>query len=364
MSGLFLFDRITIIGLGLIGSSIARGVHKKKLAETLVGCDDNELTLTFARSKKFIDVAMHDLATAVRDSDMVVLATPPSTMGDIAKKIAPHLKHGAIVMDTASVKQPIMEAIAAHLPSHINFIPAHPIAGSEESGVLAGRAELFKDKRIIVTPNEPLQDKTLQIINKFWSAIGAKVEGIPPALHDMLYAHVSHLPQLLAYAAKRLIPHPSSKDTQKRFLRLSNSNTTMWTEIFLLNQANVLKALDRYLDVLWHIKGELSQAPEGEKNVNDDTLARSTLFPRIAASCLITTVMEAEKQAGFSFARYAGTGFADFTSPATGKPEGDIEQISNHYLSVLNVMQEYIVELKKFRELIVNGNALVLQEAL
>lgn len=364
MSGLFLFDRITIIGLGLIGSSIARAAHKKKLAETIVGCDENDIAPTFARSHKFIDVAMHDMKMAVKDSDLVILAVRPASMGDVAKKIGASLKKGAIVMDVASVKRPVMEAISAHLPSHVDYIPAHPIAGSELSGTRAGKANLFEGKRVIVTPNEPLQDDMLRRITAFWSAIGAKVEGIPPDLHDLLYAHVSHLPSLLSFAAKHIITDPAAAQKQKKFLRLSHASTELWTEIFLLNQANVLSALDRYLDVLWHIKGELAAAPEGEESKQDDALARNILFPRIAASCLITTVMEAEKQAGFSYARYAGTGFADFTSPATAAPEGDIEQIAQHYLPVLGVLQDYIVVLKKLRDVLAGGSAKKLQEAL
>lgn len=364
MASPFLFERITIIGLGLIGSSIARAVRAKKLADTIVGCDDSEVSLTYARSSKIIDIAMNDLATAVRDSQLVIFAVPPSQMEQVAKLCAPGLKNHAIVMDTASVKIPVMTGITKHLPAHVDFIPAHPIAGSEQSGIRAGRADLFDGRRIILTPNEPLQDRMLQIITHFWSAMGARVEGMPPDMHDTVYAYVSHLPQLLAFATRGLVKNDTESDTLKKFLRLRESNTTLWADIFILNRDHVLVALDRYLDAIWHIKGELKAAPKEEQSAANDVLARNVLFPRIAAACLITTVMEAEKKLGISFARYAGTGFSDFTTPAALAPEQEIEQISGHYLPVLNILQEYVSALKTLRASIENGDPQILEKAL
>lgn len=360
----FLFDRITIIGLGLIGSSIARAARKYKLAETIVGCDTNDITVTFARSGKIIDIAMSDLPTAVRDSNVVILATPPSTMGEIALKMSPGLREGTIVMDTASVKEPVMHAISRHIPSHVDYVPAHPVAGSEQSGISAGRAELFDGRRVIVTPNEPLQERMMQTINRFWNAMGARVEGIPPQLHDLIYAHVSHLPHLLAFAVKSILSDGKGDETLQKFVRLQRAEAGMWADIFLLNRDPLLKALDRYLDALWHINSELSRPPEGEQSQQDNELALRVLFPRIAASCLITTVMEIERQQGIPLARYAGTGFADFTAPATAEPEHDIEAISSHYLSTLAILQDYIVELKRLHEALSTGNKETLVSAL
>ena len=356
------YERITIIGLGLIGSSIARAVHTAELAETVVGCDNNEITLTYARSHGFIDEAMRDPAIAVKHSDIVILATPPAWMGDVAKAIGPALKPSALVMDTASVKLPIMQAIAEHLPKHINFVPAHPIAGSEQSGIRASRTDLFHNKRVIVTPTEPLQENMLQVVDRFWRALGARVDAMPPELHDLVYAHVSHLPQLLAFAAARIITQP--KHAQPAFTRLFHSSPQLWTEIFLLNQAPVLAALDRYLDVIIHINREFADAPETEPSAHDEVLAEGVLFPRIVASSLITTVMEAEKKSGFPFARYAGSGFADFTSPAIKPPETDIEQISAHYKTVSNLLASFIAILTQLRSAISEGNAAELQKLL
>lgn len=353
-----MLGRITIIGLGLIGSSIARAAHAQKLAKTIVGCDADKTSLEYARKEGFITEAALDPAKAVADSDLVILATPPLTLEKVAKAIAPALKAGVIVMDVCSVKQPAIEAITPHLPQNVFFIPAHPIAGSERAGVQAGRADLFEGKRVIVTPEQGEQTPELAVVMQFWKVAGAQVEAMPAALHDLAYAYVSHLPQLLAFAAA-----PLAEGASPKFLRLGNSPLAMWENIFELNKDNILKALDRYLDVISHIKNELEQAPEpvGEPN---EKLVHAVLFPRIAASCLITTVMEAEKQAGFSMARYGGSGFADFTSPAAAPPDQDIEFISGQHAAVAALLEEYATRLKAVRDAIISADVQILKQAL
>jgi cyclohexadieny/prephenate dehydrogenase len=365
----FLFERITIIGLGLIGSSIARAAREYKLAETIVACDPNEVSLAFARKQGFIDTATQNAAAAVADSDLVIIATPPSTLHSVALEIAPRLKPGAIVMDTCSVKQFAIDSILPCLPKNVDFLPAHPIAGSEQSGVSAGRANLFDKKRIIVTPDDPSQKShVLQQITTFWQAMGARLEGMPPHLHDMIYAYVSHLPQVLAFVATRPLMAQSSlfdnDQTLQKFTRLSGSDVTLWVDICLTNRAYIVTALDRYMDVIIHIIRELKGAPEGNADLANDTLIKTVLFPRVAASCLVSTVMEAEKKAGFSFARYAGNGFADFTYPATHPPEEDIENISNHYSGMMDVLARYVEELTVVREALVSEDAAQVRESL
>ncbi len=357
-----LFERITVIGLGLIGSSIARAIHERGLATTIVAYDRNEVSLAYGRKHGFVDIAELKLKDAVANSDVIIIATPPNTLEDIAKKIASALKPGAIVMDVCSVKQPAVESIEPHLPKNVYFLPAHPIAGSEHSGVAAGRADLFEHKRVIITPSDPsVIEPIFQQVDTFWKSMGAKVEAMPAHLHDLVYAYVSHLPQLLAFAAGSVLDIPpeteSADDLLRIFLRLSHSNTDMWTEIFLLNKDNIVTALNRYLDAIDHIKTELCEAPDDAPIPESDTvLARTALFPRVVASCLITTVMEAEKKAGFSFARYAGPGFADFTYPASQSPEGDIESIANQYVAVVEVLEEFTARLKALSLAISTGN--------
>ncbi len=352
MSGKTL-NRITIIGLGLIGSSIARAAHEKRLAETIVGCDQNEISLAFAIKDKFIDIADSDFATAVAGSDLVIIATPPATIADIAEEISPHLKNGAIIMDVASVKRPAIEAISEHLPEGVIFIPTHPIAGSEQTGVRAGRADLFDKKRIIITPKEPPADELLEKITNFWGGMGAHLEGMPAEIHDLIYAYMSHLPQLIAFCLEipleEYFEQTDDKPIYKTFLRLTASNPELWAEIFELNKDNILAGLDRYIDVVNHVHRELKDAPHSEESKEDKTLAYTVLFPRIVASCLVTTVMEAEKKSGFPFARYAGTGFADLTAPAIIPPDIDIEHISAQYKIVEKILDKFLIRLKLFR---------------
>ncbi len=359
-----LFNRIVIIGLGVVGSSIARAVHERNLAVTIVGCDANEIALAYARKHKFVSAVTSDPQEAVAGAELVVLATPPSTLAAIAEAIALHLDKGTIVTDVCSVKEAAIAAIMPHIPEGVDYIPAHPIAGSEKSGVEAGRGNLFEHRHVIITPDQPTQSQALQIMTRFWQALGARVEGMPPALHDMVYAYMSHLPHLLAFAAATPLTAYRDDTHVQKFLRLSGSSTTMWVEIFSLNKDNMLKALDRYLDAVAHIIHELGEAPAGSENANDDAVAHTVLFPRIAASCLITTVMEAEKLAGFPFGRYAGAGFADFINPATLPPDDDIERISGQYAGVAKVLGGYTVKLKAIRVALVEGNPEALERAI
>jgi cyclohexadieny/prephenate dehydrogenase len=335
------FERITIIGLGLIGSSIARAAREYKLAETIVGCDTNHTALAYARTHNFIDVPSHDAKTAVENSQLVILATPPSRFDAIMQSVAPALMRGAIVMDTASVKRAAMQSVSVHLPPHVDFVPAHPIAGSEHSGVSAGRADLFNKRYVIVTPDAAEMSDAIKKATAFWKGTGAKIEAMPADMHDVIYAYVSHLPHLLAYAARLTLHNSENTPQLKGFLRLSNSNPDLWSELFYLNQDNILTALNRYVDATNHVLYELEQAPDDAPLNNNDDIARTVLFPRVAASCLITTVMEAERKAGVPFARYAGQGFADFISPASAPPDADIENISGHHKQVAALIKDY-----------------------
>ncbi|MBY0407122.1 MAG: prephenate dehydrogenase/arogenate dehydrogenase family protein, partial [Rickettsiales bacterium] len=334
------FDRIAIIGLGLIGGSIARAVHEKRIAGHVTVCDPNEISLAYAKKHDLANAFTTSAAEAVENADFVILSAPPATLGEVAQAIAPHVKPGAVIMDVCSVKRPAIAAITEHLPQGVYFLPAHPITGSEHSGVSASRADLFERRRVVVTPEVPpsedISDPTLDRVGAFWHALGARIEAMPPHLHDVIYAYVSHLPHLLAFAAMHVLEDYEDEreddELLNKFLRLADSNVEMWIDIFLLNRDNVLTSLDRYLDVVKHIASELQSPPEGEAPTEaDEKAARTALFPRIAASCLVTTLMEAERKAGFPFARYAGTGFADFTYPASQPPEDDIEHISKQY---------------------------------
>ena len=346
------FKKITIIGLGLIGSSVARAVRVHSLADIIVGVDNNEVSLGFARKHGFIDEASTDAADAVKGSDIVLIATPPHLLADICQLIAPELKEGTLVMDTGSVKQIPLALMKEMLPPHALIVPAHPIAGSEQSGVAAGRADLLEKKRVIITPEAPLTHVQLQQVNLFWHTLGARVEAMPADMHDTIYGYVSHLPQFLAFAVSPLV-NASNEDiagneTLRRFLRISHSDRALWNSIFLLNRDVLYAATTRYFDVIAHIRRELASAPQ-EAPSETGSIARLTLFPRIVASCLVTTVMEAEKKTGVPFVRFAGTGFSDFTAPATTDPEGDMEHISSHYAQLGEMLEIFMSRLLELR---------------
>lgn len=337
------YRQFTVIGLGLIGSSIARAARQANIASRIVGVDSNEVSLAFARKEGFVDATTTSHTEGVVDSDVVVIATPTYLLEDICKDIAPFLSPDCLVMDTGSVKQLPTQIMNEHLAGHGLAIPTHPIAGSEQRGVMAGRADLFEKKKIIITPDAPPPHEVLQQINQFWQSFGGRVEAMPPLLHDTIYGYVSHLPQLLAFALAPVLmvseEEEASNEILRRFVRLCHSDVELWCGILLLNAEILHGAISRYLDVLVHIRQELENAPKEENAaVPDESLARTVLVPRIVASCLITTVMEAEKNSGAPFVRYSGSGFADFTSPATSDPEQDMEQISAHYPAVLGLL--------------------------
>lgn len=361
---------VAIIGLGLIGSSLARAIHKARIADTIIGVDESEVSLAFARKGGFIDKGMTDAALAVQNADMVIIATPTGVLERMCKLIAPHIKQAALVMDTGSVKRLPLEIMLKNLPHHAVIVPTHPIAGSEQSGVSAGRGDLFHKKRIIITPQAPLAETELQRVANFWQHFESRVEAMPADMHDRIYGYISHLPQLLAFASSQVVS-PSQDELEKsetlsQFVRLYGSDARMWSNIFCMNQDVLLPALDRYLSVVSHIRGELANAPKeaSAAPAAADPIARTSLFPRLVASCLITTIMEAEKNAGLSFARFAGTGFADYTAPANAPPEEDMEHISSHYRAVVPLLDRFCEQLVAIRGIIATNDEHLLSEAL
>ncbi len=330
------FERVAIIGLGLIGSSLARGLHASGIAPFISASDRNLLALQYGVEHGFIQHAAEQMEQAVENADLVILATPPSALAGVAESIGDHLRKGAIVTDTASVKVAAIAALQGALPEHIVYVPGHPIAGSEQSGVKAGKADLFSGRRVTLTPLTP-ENPGLPAVTQLWQALGATVEYMPPDVHDRVYAYVSHLPQWLAFSLRPLLePYLSMREQHpafKRFTRLCYSDTTLWRDIFEANKTNIEQALARYLLVLQQIRGELAEGmPPEAAPESDEAQAEIYLsaLPRIIASCLIASVYQEERTSGFSFSRYAGTGFADFTAPAQEEPDKHLEFISNH----------------------------------
>ncbi|MBB6426348.1 prephenate/arogenate dehydrogenase family protein [Sphingopyxis sp. JAI128] len=248
-------DRVAVVGLGLIGSSIARAVEERLPHVAVTGHDASAEVRTLARELGLCETIADDAAAAVADADLVILAVPVGRMADAAAAIAPGLKAGAIISDVGSSKAGVAEALAKTLPDHI-VIPAHPVAGTENSGPAAGFATLFDGRWCIVTPGAGAPGEAVAAVTGFWQALGARVETMDAAHHDMVLAVTSHLPHLIAYTivgtASELEEVTESEVIKysaggfRDFTRIAASDPVMWRDVFLANKDAVLATLQRF----------------------------------------------------------------------------------------------------------------------
>ncbi len=255
-----MFEHITIIGIGLIGSSMARAIKRGKLATRLVVCDANEDALRIAKNLDIGDDYIHEAVEAVRDSDLVVLAVPMMAMESIVRDIAAHMKAGSILTDVGSVKECVITSLAPIIPDHVHLIPGHPVAGTENSGPNAGFASLFDGRWCILTPPIGADEQATNLLDQFWSHIGANVEIMDAAHHDRVLAITSHVPHLIAY---NIVGTASDMEEITRsevikysaggfrdFTRIAASDPTMWRDVFLTNKDAVLEMLGRFSEDL------------------------------------------------------------------------------------------------------------------
>lgn len=271
-----LFKKAAILGIGLIGSSLARCLKQNADVETLVVYDQNPDNLQKARELKLADVYANCLQAAVVNADVVVFATPVCAFGKLAQNIAPYLKKGAVITDVGSVKQYSLAEICKHISkeSGISVIGAHPVAGTEKSGPENGFASLFKGRWCILTPVEKTPSEVVAQITKMWEHCGMKVDTMTPAHHDKVMAAVSHLPQLIAYSIvgtvadlegyehKEIIKY--SAGGFRDFTRIAGSDPTMWRDIFLTNKQTVLELIQRFIEDLVALERNI-RWDEGEK---------------------------------------------------------------------------------------------------
>ncbi len=258
MAKKFLFDRIAFIGIGLIGSSLARACKKHGLARSLVGCARSEATRSKALELGLVERMVEDPAEAVRGADLIMLCSPLGTYADIAQRIAPALKRGAIVSDVGSAKQCVIRDVGPHLPDGVYLVPGHPIAGTEHSGPEAGFAELFENRWCLLTPTADVPKKAVEKVEALWKGAGMRVASMDAQHHDFILAITSHVPHVIAYTivgtATRL-----SEDMQgevfkysaggfRDFTRIAASDPVMWRDIFLNNREPVLEMLQRFTE--------------------------------------------------------------------------------------------------------------------
>jgi cyclohexadieny/prephenate dehydrogenase len=251
-----LFEKLVIVGVGLIGSSLLRVARRKGLARVLVGVDRSVEVCARVRELDLADQVYDEAAAAVAGADLVILCTPVGAIGSVAEQIGPHLSAGAIVSDVGSVKGAVVASISPHLPAGVSCVPAHPVAGTEYSGPDAGFATLFHERWCILTPLEDADPKAVDAMNAFWSAAGSRVEVMTPAHHDLVLAITSHVPHLIAYnivgTAADLEEVTQSEVIKfsaggfRDFTRIAASDPTMWRDIFLHNREAVLEMLGRF----------------------------------------------------------------------------------------------------------------------
>ncbi|HEY8383297.1 MAG TPA: prephenate/arogenate dehydrogenase family protein [Microvirga sp.] len=250
-----LFERLVIVGFGLIGSSIARAARQLNLARAIVAVDRDEAVLARVRELGLADESTADAAAAASEADGVILCVPVGVCGAVAQAMAPMLRAGCIVSDVGSVKGSVVAQVMPHLPEGVAFVPAHPVAGTEHSGPDAGFATLFHNRWCILTPPEGTDPDAVEHVQAFWSAMGSNVEVMTPQHHDLVLAITSHVPHLIAYnivgTAADLETVTQSEVIKfsaggfRDFTRIAASDPTMWRDIFLHNKDAVLEMLGR-----------------------------------------------------------------------------------------------------------------------
>ena len=251
-----LFDRLALIGVGLIGSSIARAARALGAVEEIVVTSRSESTRQRVAELGLADRITASSAEAVADADLVIVCVPIGACEAVEREIGPKLKQGAIVSDVGSVKSAIVRDMAPHIPAGVHFVPAHPVAGTEHSGPDAGFAELFVNRWCILTPAKDADTGAVERLSQFWKAFGASVEIMSPEHHDLVLAVTSHVPHLIAYNIVgtafdlRLVTESEilkySAGGFRDFTRIAASDPTMWRDIFLNNKDAVLEVLGRF----------------------------------------------------------------------------------------------------------------------
>ena len=258
------YDRIALIGLGLIASSIFWAVKRAGLNNHVTGYARSAETRETARRIGLCDSVYETAAEAVQGADLVILCVPVGVMGAVAADIAPALKSGATISDVGSVKRAVIDAVAPCLPDHVNFVPAHPLAGTEHSGPESGFAGLFDNRWCLLVCDQVTNAHAVARLDHFWQALGAKVEHMDPDHHDLVLAVTSHAPHLIAYTMVGVADDLSrvtgsevinySAAGFRDFTRIAASDPTMWRDVFLTNKEATLEILGRFTEELFALQ--------------------------------------------------------------------------------------------------------------
>lgn len=259
-----IYQRVALIGLGLIAGSMAHAFRRGGLVGHIVGTAQSAETRGIARQIGLCDTVVDTAAEAVKDADLVVLAVPVGAMEGVARQIAPHLKPGATLTDVGSVKQAVIRAVAPHLPKGVHFVPGHPMAGTEHSGPNSGFAELFDNRYCLLVPPDGTDPAAVEKLQSLWQAMGAIVEIMDADHHDLVCAVTSHAPHLIAYTMvgvaddlRRVTDTEVIKFSAagfRDFTRIAASDPSMWRDVFLNNKDATLEILGRFTEELFALQ--------------------------------------------------------------------------------------------------------------
>ncbi len=262
--------KLVIIGVGLIGGSFALALRQAGMVQHITGIGRNPENMQRALEQRVIDEISDNYATALIDADLLFLAMPVGQTELIMAKIAPHLEPDTIITDAGSTKQDVITSALKHLPSHniANFVPGHPIAGTEQSGVTAAQSNLYEGKHVVLTPLEQTCPAALKIVRQLWQACGARISTMHANEHDQILAITSHLPHVLAFTMMRYLHHSTNNPDSllrfagsgfRDFTRIAGSSPEMWRDICLANRDQLLKQIEAYNTELKAVQALLEQ---------------------------------------------------------------------------------------------------------
>ena len=256
-SGFIPFETLAVVGLGLIGGSFSKDVRRLGLARRIIGYDNNSEYWEEIRSSNFVDYLAKAPDEKMKEADLVLLAVPVKSYKSVLSQILPYVKKSVIITDVGSVKSPLIKIMTSTEFKKFSFVGGHPIAGSENFGPSSAKENLFSGKRFILTPDKNSSRDTVIRIRGLWQSMGAHVSEMDPESHDKMFASVSHLPHLLAYASISTIINSETHHVLencgaglKDFSRIASSNPEMWSDIFFENQNNLLPRIAIFKEVL------------------------------------------------------------------------------------------------------------------
>lgn len=267
------FQSMTIVGVGLLGGSLAKACRKLGIVETIAGCGRNRDNLENAKTRGVIDSWDTDIKKAVTGSDLIVLCCPVGAIATRVREMLPALKPGAIITDVGSVKGPLVRDIESLIPDSISFIGSHPIAGGDQAGLAAARANLFEGAQCIVTPTAQSDPQAYESVINFWERLDMKVLAMDAQEHDFILSAVSHLPHVVSFALMNTLGKMKTKDDRiitnfsgeglKDSTRIASGDPVMWRDICLSNQDSLLKMIDRFQATLQDLRASIENG-QGE----------------------------------------------------------------------------------------------------